>query len=273
MTHLRFSVIIPCYNDGNKLEKAVNSCLQQTHPPFEIIIIDDGSQSFTRDITRDLLDKHAQRNIRAFFLEKNQGVSAARNKGLDMAKGDYIVFLDADDIWHVEKLSIFNKVLDGHNAPVALCHEASYVAEEFSKVTVDRTKLSYKKIIFFHLLFTNPILTSSLGVPNEINLRFREEMRYTEDHEFALRLSKKIEIILIKEKLEYRDRLRGAEGGLSSHKWEMRKGELKMYLYLCQEQPLFYILLPIFSIHSMLKHTIRLIMSKIHFITSPKQKK
>ncbi len=85
------SIIIPTYNYGIYLSTAIQSCLNQTYKPIEIIIIDDGST----DETKEVVKKFGDRII--YFYQKNNGVSAARNKGLELAKGDYLAFLDSDD--------------------------------------------------------------------------------------------------------------------------------------------------------------------------------
>ena len=85
------SIIIPTYNYGIYLSTAIQSCLNQTYKPIEIIIVDDGST----DDTKDIVKKFDDRVI--YFYQKNSGVSAARNKGLELAKGDYLAFLDSDD--------------------------------------------------------------------------------------------------------------------------------------------------------------------------------
>ncbi|WP_018478899.1 glycosyltransferase [Pontibacter roseus] len=93
------SVVIPCYNHGRYLQTAINSVLAQSYQNFEIIVIDDGSVDNTRDV--------AQQNKRVQYIyQNNQGLSAARNKGIDSCKGDYLVFLDADDYLYETALAI-----------------------------------------------------------------------------------------------------------------------------------------------------------------------
>jgi glycosyltransferase involved in cell wall biosynthesis len=93
------SVIIPCYNYGRFLAEAVASAASQTFGDIEIIIVDDGST----DNTPQVIDSLDDPRIRARRVP-NGGVSAARNAGLDMARGEFIAFLDADDRWHPDKL-------------------------------------------------------------------------------------------------------------------------------------------------------------------------
>src|SRR5262249_43626334 len=88
------TVIIPTFNRGHIVTDAIDSVLAQTVPCLEIIVVDDGS----RDDTRERLVPYMDRIV--YIYQHNQGVSAARNTGVDAAKGDLIAFLDSDDVWH-----------------------------------------------------------------------------------------------------------------------------------------------------------------------------
>lgn len=94
----KITVIIPTYNLANYLCEAIDSVLNQTFKDFEIIVIDDGST----DSTKAKTDKY--NNTIKYFYQKNSGVSVARNKGLKESRGEYIAFLDADDMWLPKKL-------------------------------------------------------------------------------------------------------------------------------------------------------------------------
>lgn len=92
------SVIIPNYNYGRYLRQAVQSALDQSHRPREVIVVDDGSTDDSKEILRSFGD-----SIRVVE-QSNEGVAAARNKGCEIATGEILAFLDADDFWHTEKL-------------------------------------------------------------------------------------------------------------------------------------------------------------------------
>ncbi len=94
------SVIIPVYNGEVFLAEAVESIRKQEHEPLEIIIVDDGSTDNTGKIARGL-----KGNIR-YFYQHNSGPGAARNKGLEMTRGDIVGFLDADDLWQPGRLEL-----------------------------------------------------------------------------------------------------------------------------------------------------------------------
>jgi hypothetical protein len=88
------SIIIPCYNDWQYIEQAVNSALNQTYPNKEVIIVDDGSNAKTKEILKRLEPK-----ITKLITQENQGQSKARNVGIEASKGHYILVLDSDDFF------------------------------------------------------------------------------------------------------------------------------------------------------------------------------
>jgi glycosyltransferase involved in cell wall biosynthesis len=95
------TVLIPTYNRAYCLARAIDSALAQTYPHLEVLIVDDGST----DSTRKLVEGTYGRDDRVRYLyQSNRGVSAARNHGLRQARGDYIAFLDSDDVWKPWKL-------------------------------------------------------------------------------------------------------------------------------------------------------------------------
>ena len=85
-------IVIPTYNYANYLTKTLESCVTQSYKNLEIIIIDDGSIDNTESIVRNIIDSRV-----SYYYQQNQGVSSARNRGLKLAKGDFITFLDADE--------------------------------------------------------------------------------------------------------------------------------------------------------------------------------
>ncbi|MBF4507138.1 glycosyltransferase [Flavobacterium sp. JLP] len=88
------SIIIPCYNDWQYVEQAVNSALYQTYGNKEIIVVDDGSNAKTKEVLKQLESK-----ITKLITQENQGQSTARNIGIQAANGDYILVLDSDDFF------------------------------------------------------------------------------------------------------------------------------------------------------------------------------
>ena len=97
MKNILITVIIPIYNCEKYLHKCLDSVVNQTLTDIEIILINDCSSDGSQKIIDQL--SSADSRIIPIELNEHQGVSTARNKGLDIAKGDYIIFLDADDCW------------------------------------------------------------------------------------------------------------------------------------------------------------------------------
>ena len=96
------SVVIPTFNRARQVQAALKSVLAQTYREFEAIVVDDGSTDGTGDAIQELISNGAKQ-VRYFF-QPNQGQSAARNKGTDEARGEWVAFLDSDDVWLPEKL-------------------------------------------------------------------------------------------------------------------------------------------------------------------------
>ena len=98
---MKISVIIPAYNAEKFLVESLQSVVNQTIDDFEIIVIDDGSTDSTLDILKNYEKSYENFNV---ICQENAGPAAARNKGLDVAKGEYIYFFDADDVLELDAL-------------------------------------------------------------------------------------------------------------------------------------------------------------------------
>lgn len=118
------SVVIPLFNKSNSIERAICSVLAQTHHHFELIIVDDGST----DDSYAKLNAYPDPRIK-LFRQPNQGVSAARNKGVELASADYVAFLDADDCYHPHFLSNITNLIKRYDEAVLYCCRFQFVDE------------------------------------------------------------------------------------------------------------------------------------------------
>lgn len=148
------SVVIATYNRSAQVQEAIDSVLAQTIPVREIIVVDDGS----RDDTRAVLEGYGDR-IRAFF-RPNGGASAARNYGMRAAQGEWIAFLDDDDVWLPNKIESQMKLAE-RNAGLGLIYCSDYAVDEQLKILYKREALPENRgDVFERLLIRNFIFTS-----------------------------------------------------------------------------------------------------------------
>lgn len=191
MSQPTFSVVIAAYNAERTIIQAVNSVMMQTFGDFELIIVDDGSN----DSTLSLVHRKAARDQRIkVATQSNQGVSAARNRGVSMASGKYVAFLDADDVWHESKLA---KHLAFHQSDPAL--EASYArvvfcADSGNGMKPSRTRSTVREdyCALEDVLIENAVCTMSNLVIVRETFReiggFSRDMRHVEDQDLLARL-------------------------------------------------------------------------------------
>lgn|GEM_PF-2165882 len=139
MDNVRISIIIAAYNVEDYIGDCIDSILKQTHQEFELIIIDDGSSDNTLDICEIYVCRDERVSV---YHQSNKGVGAARNLGLQMVKGDYITFIDSDDI-------ICNKYLENllipcveNNADVSVClYQYVKKGEDYKPLITNKYKI------------------------------------------------------------------------------------------------------------------------------------
>lgn len=128
---VRFSVVIPNYNREVMVCDAVDSVLAQTYPAFEIIVVDDGSSDHS---VKRLAERFGNKIV--LIVQQNSGVSTARNAGVEAATGDYICYLDSDDLWRKDKLELMAYC-------IKINPEAGLVFHDFAKHDVRKSEEPY----------------------------------------------------------------------------------------------------------------------------------
>lgn len=218
----KLSIIVPVYNVEKYLSKCIDSILNQTFKDFELILIDDGSS----DGSGKICDKYANKDRRiAVIHQENTGVSAARNAGLDIAKGEYIGFIDSDDFIDKSMYEKLINAIESFNVDMAICgydyiNESGKMERKFK----NSSPKTLSKSETFSAMFDMP-QTIRLGLVNKLfksnlinNLRLPVDYHSTEDGYFLINYLEYINSsVFIREGL-YKNSVRmgsATHGGLS----------------------------------------------------------
>ena len=116
----KVSVVVPNYNYAKYISKRIDSILRQTYPIYELIILDDCSTDNSWNILEEYSKKDCR--IKIFKLAKNSKQGAARNKGLDVARGKYVTFVDSDDFLALNFIEKIYNALETNNCDIAVCN-------------------------------------------------------------------------------------------------------------------------------------------------------
>lgn len=212
---MKISLIIPTYNRCSLLKRALNSVFEQSRKPDEIIVVDDGSTDNTLDMLNNEFPQVT--TIRQI----NKGVSAARNSGIQQAKGDWIAFLDSDDTWLAEKLAAQVRVLQ--QAPdFKVCHTEEIWIRNGVRVNAMHKHKKAGGWIFKQCLPLCVMSPSSImidrSVFDDVGL-FDESLPACEDYDLWLRISAKYPVFFIDQPLI--NKYGGHEDQLSHKYWGM----------------------------------------------------
>ncbi len=199
------SVVIPTYNSEKFITKTLETLLSQTYNKYEVIISDDGSTDNTVETARTVFDRygHGENKI---LINSHEGSGAARNKGIKSASGDWISFLDSDDLWGHNKLeSVVGYILENDDIDL-VCH--SLIAIDGSKENLmDPSKYFNNKIDpFLSMYRENCLYTSALTIKKGILYQaglFDNKLPSAQDYDLWLRLGliNKIKMGFIEEPL------------------------------------------------------------------------
>ena len=197
---MKISVIIPTFNRKKILGRAIQSVINQSLQPFEVIIIDDGSNDGTKDWV-----KESFQDIR-YIYQKNQGVSSARNKGIKYACGDWVAFLDSDDEWLPNKLYEQVKAI-GSNPEIKFFHTNEIWIRNGVRVNQMRKHKKYGGYIFEKCLDICKVSPSSVLIKKEIFDdvgAFDNSLRVCEDYDLWLRITSKYPVVFLDIPLIYK---------------------------------------------------------------------
>ena len=238
----KVSVIMPAYNNERYLSQAIESVLHQTCIDYELLIIDDGSTDRTGDIAKGYRAKHPGR-VR-YLLQENKGPGAARNAGLREAKGEYIAFLDADDMWEEKKLEKQMAVFEA-SPETGLVYSDFYYIDKDNTMAVRGSFRRYQlprgdvALEFFshYFIFTSTVLMRETYI-GKVGF-FREDINVGEDYDYFLRVAALCRVEGVEEKLLAK---RSREDSLSSIDWILNaKNDILILNGFIERNPGFYL--------------------------------
>lgn len=264
------SVIIPHYNNFKDLIRAVQSVLNQTIQPLEIIIVDDasfkneGKSIFFEEFSLLLQQKY----IIFHKLEDNKGASFARNSAISLAKGHYLAFLDSDDIWHMQKLEIQYIMMQKMGLDFTYHGYITNLIDENKKIIffkkqninyIVSTKLSRNK-----LMLTNPIATPTVMVKRSTFVEFDIELKRMEDYECWVRYSKNFSIYFLNVHLSAGFKRSIGQAGLSQDIYRMHRGLIFALIKLYKSNNIGCFFFCFATVLEYIKYPIRLIKVKLY---------
>ncbi len=221
------SVIIPTYNRAQFLGEAIRSVLDQDYfvqngpSSFELLVVDDGSTDDTADIVRTF------ENDLKYVFQQHRGVSAARNHGLELARGDYIAFLDSDDLWKREKIGVQMSFMKAFPEAMVCCTEEMWIRKG-KFVNPQKKHRKYSGWIFDKVLPLCLLSLSSAMFKSELFAeigRFDEELPACEDYDLGIRIAARYPIHLLARPLTVKKG--GHADQLSRKYWGMDRFRVK----------------------------------------------
>ncbi len=171
-----FSIIIPTYNSSKTVNKTIRSVLNQSFKRYEVIIIDDGSTDNTVSKIKDFNDSR----IKLIKIQRTGGPAKPRNIGIELAKSNWICFLDSDDFWNKHKLSISYENIKNNKFDI-LCHNEYLLKNNILKISQYGP---FKNNFYKHLLINGNLLSTSATIISKKFLK-KNKLKFNESKNFV----------------------------------------------------------------------------------------
>ncbi len=218
----KISVVIPTLNRINTLQRALDSVINQTYKPAEIIVVDNGSSDGTLKFLREQYPKIT------ILTENKIGVSSARNKGIKKSINQWIALLDSDDAWHPRKLEIQTSMLDSALKEYNLIHTDEVWFRNNKHINQMKKHKKQGGYIFERCLSLCCISPSSVlfkkNILDKVGL-FDESLPVCEDYDMWLKICSSEEVLFAQDKLTYK--YGGHKDQLSKSYWGMDRFRIK----------------------------------------------
>jgi glycosyltransferase involved in cell wall biosynthesis len=223
---MKVSTIIPYYCHGTSIGRAVASVWNQTIRPYEIIIVDDGTPEKEAVALEHLAEIYPADTLKIIRLPFNQGPGKARNIGWSEARGDCVAFLDADDIWHPQKIALQLQVIGSHSECHGICGGTAF-ARSSSEIEYGRMDSRLYRLRPIDLLLHNPVSTRTVMLRRDFKLRFAEHKKNSEDYQlFLTAVLMGFNLYFCNTKLAYCFKAEYGEDGLSASLQSAHKGHV-----------------------------------------------
>mgnify|MGYP001500001812 FL=1 len=218
----KISVVIPTLNRINTLQRALDSVINQTYKPAEIIVVDNGSSDGTLKFLREQYPKITT------LTENKVGVSSARNKGIKKSINQWIALLDSDDAWHPRKLEVQTSMLDSALKEYSLIHTDEVWFRNNKHINQMKKHKKQGGYIFERCLSLCCISPSSVlfkkNILDKVGL-FDESLPVCEDYDMWLKICSSEEVLFAQDKLTYK--YGGHKDQLSKSYWGMDRFRIK----------------------------------------------
>jgi len=197
VSRIKVSIIIPFYSQVDWLIEAVESVFGQSYKDFEIIVINDGSKEDTSPFLAKFQDKII------YKYKENGGPGSARNLGIELAKGEYIAFLDSDDIWEPQKLELQVDLMEKTGAIWSHTYWAQFAENDVNNIVrvygPENQRNTYPGSLASINIATPCVMVRTDFLNERMDFRFHEDMRFGQDNYLWLLLSSEHDIKLLPE--------------------------------------------------------------------------
>ena len=157
------SVVCPVYNSRNFILKTIDSIINQSNQPDELIIVDDGSTDNTPEFLEEYLNKSNLKFKWKVLIQEHKGPGAARNKGIRDSSSNWIAFIDSDDIWSENKIIETKRIIKSNNKINFICHNEFFIDLQGNKEKLDYfSNYSNDKPLVNQLYYRNLFSTSAV---------------------------------------------------------------------------------------------------------------
>ncbi len=232
----KVSIIIPTYNSSRTIGETLDSVFRQTYTDFEVLLINDGSTDNLMEALAPFRDPRLQ-----VFHYKNGGLPVARNRGIDRATGEYLIFLDADDLWADDKIASHVQALDTartFNPRAGVVYSWNYFLDDVTHDCFTNTPSHHEGNVLTTLLTTNFIANGSNPMVSREAIdatgRFREDLISAEDWDYWIKLAHRWDFVLVPQRQVF---YRQIQTSMSSRVDKMERAQVEVIRSAFQNLP------------------------------------